>query len=114
MVTPQRVLLHDGFSVDVSATDQGALAALLRDWSELRPQLAEEAFELRASYVESDLPPDATPDGIWDTMLDASMRCLSAGNYELSCRFTWQKQDDPHVVTFHLEDGQSRGETVDG
>ena len=113
-MTTSNQSLHDGFAAVVEFDDQNLLAFLVRDWSTLQPLLEEDAFELQRNYLESALPPSATQQQVWATMVNPIVTCLDDGNYELSCRFTWQKPSDSHSVTFYIEDGEPRGHSIDG
>ena len=106
--------LHDGFAPVIDCDDQRVLASLTRAWPTLRPLVEEEAFELQRNYLESALPSSATRSHVWNTMVDPTVTCLGDGNYELSCRFTWQNPGDSHVVTFYVEGGELRGHSFDG
>ena len=106
--------LHQGFSPLIEFEDQDAFSALVRDWPKLKPLREVDACELQSNYL--DVPPaaSATRPRIWDMMLDPTIRCLADGNYELTCRFTWQKEKNLHTVTFYVEDGEPRGSSIDG
>lgn len=43
-----------------------------------------------------------------------SVRVHTKSDFEVSLRFTWQEADDPHIVTFYVEDGQCLTHSVDG
>jgi hypothetical protein len=114
------VELHDGFCADVwlGPTERSpktvAYRALMKDWPRLRKEIEQEAFELQGNYLEQRLPKDATVTRVWTTMREPVVRCVSAGNYELCVTFTWQAEDDPHTVTFYIENGVARGCSIDG
>jgi len=112
-MTTRTHALHAGFSPLVELDDEGAFSALLRDWPRLKPLLEQDASELQSNYL--DTPPTAA-DGprVWEAMLEPEIRCLAEGNYELTCRFTWQAAGDDHTVTFYIEDGEPRGSSIDG
>ena len=113
-MTPHTHTLHVGFSPVVEAADDDAFSALVRDWPKLKPLVEEDAAELQSNYLDAPPAAAATRPRIWDAMLEPSIRCLADGNYELTCRFTWQTNDDPHTVTFYVEDGEPRGSSIDG
>ena len=106
--------LHPGFSPLIESEDPDAFSALARDWPKLKPLLEVDACELQSNYLDAPPAAAAARPRIWDTMLEPTARCLSDGNYELTCRFTWQKKDDLHIVTFYVVDGEPRGSSVDG
>jgi len=108
----QRVALHDGIVVEVTFEQAQTLEALRRDWPRLQPLLARDALELQSNYLGR--PPSAAmPAQVWQTMADPAVTCLSDGNYELSCRFTWQAAGDALTVTFFVEDGEPTGSSID-
>ena len=113
-MTASTHLLHQGFSPRVEFDEQEAFSALLRDWPKLKPQLEEDACELQSNYLDAPPAAAATRSRIWDAMLEPTIRCLADGNYELTCRFTWQAAGDDHTVTFYVEDGEPRGSSIDG
>ena len=106
--------LHQGFSPLIEREEEEAFSALLRDWRKLKPLIEEQACELQSNYLDAPPADDATRLRIWDAMLEPTIRCLADGNYELTCRFTWQKGDDLHTVTFYVVNGEPCGSSVDG
>jgi len=54
------------------------------------------------------------PIACWGTEEVMSVRVRSKADFEISLRFAWQEAEDPHVVTFYIEDGECLTHSVDG
>ena len=50
----------------------------------------------------------------WSDVVQPSLVPSSAEAWELTCRFAWQPDDDPHFFNFTIVGDQTQGFTVDG
>ena len=89
---------------------------LQNEWSEVLELFEEQACQFYAPYADAvpSVPKFETSEQFWETSILLSVRVFSTKTYSVTMRFTWQEDDDPHEITFYVEDGVCLTHTVDG
>lgn len=85
-------------------------------WPRVLDLIADQAFDFYEPYRDAvaSVPKFESPGAMWGTEVLSSVRVRSKDDFEVSLRFAWQEEDDPHVITFYVEDGRCRTHSVDG
>ena len=114
--TPIEVCLADGSD---DGPSQAALAGydwIESNWQQVRDLIQEQAFRFYEPYADAvdGVPAFDAPEQLWGTEVVLSVRVFSKDDFTVTLRFRWQEEEDPHVVTFYVEDGQCETHSVDG
>ena len=98
---------------------QEALVAydwLSSHWADVFRLIEGQAFAFYEPYRDavSSVPEFASPHLLLGTEEVCGVRVRSKDDFEISLRIAWQEAEDPHVITFYVEDGQCLTHSVDG
>lgn len=85
-------------------------------WPEVFRIFEDQAFAFYEPYRDAvpSVPQFDTPGALLGTEQLSSVRVFSKMLFEVSLRFQWQEAEDPHTITFYIEDGVCRTHSVDG
>jgi len=99
-----------------STTASEALMRLLEDPSHLKALIQGHLFELWQNYFSESEPPDKleSAEAIWGTGTWISLDVTDEENLSATFTFSWQAEQDDHLVTVYIEDGAVAGSSIDG
>ena len=114
--TAIEVCLADGSDEGPSQDALAGYEWLESHWQQVRGLIQEQAFDYYEPYAETvdGVPSFETPEELWGTEVVLSVRVSSKADFTVTLRFTWQEDDDPHDVTFYVENGGCTTHSVDG
>lgn len=104
-------------------TDDGPSQAALSgyewvesNWQEVCSLIQDQAFEFYEPYAAAvdGVPSFDTPSQLWGTEVLLSIRVFAEDDFTVTLRFNWQEDDDPHEITFYVEDGRCETHSADG
>ena len=113
---PIAVCLAEGSSAGPSAEASAGFDWIAANWSSVLTLIQSQAFQFYEPYLEAvpGTPDFQEPEQIWGTEILSSVRVTAEDEFEVTMRFVWQADADPHEVTFYVENGQCESHTVDG
>ena len=93
-----------------------ALEQFIGDPSRLKSPVQSDFFELWQNYFSDMAPPAVleTAEGIWGTEEWVALDITDAQNYSVTLTFNWQAEEDGHLVTVYIQNGESAGSSIDG
>lgn len=114
--SPIEVCLADGSDDGPSQAALSGYEWLESHWQEVLGLIQEQAFAFYEPYVDAvpSAPKIDTPKQLWGTEVLLSVRVFSKDDFTVTMRFAWQDDDDPHAITFYVEDGKCETHSVDG
>ena len=114
--TPIAVCLADGPDDGPSQAALSGYDWLESNWPEVLRLIQDQAFEFYESYADAvaGVPPFNTPEQLWGSESLLSVRVFSKDDFTVTMRFIWQEDQDPHEITFYVEDGGCETHSVDG
>ncbi len=85
-------------------------------WQEVLGLIQNQAFDFYEPYADAvaGVPAFDSPEQLWGTETLLSVRVFTKDDFTVTMRFTWQKDQDLHEITFHVEDGRCETHSVDG
>ena len=86
------------------------------NWPEVLNIISDQAFEFYQPYADAvaTVPTFDSPKAIWGTEQLINLRIFAKDDFTVSMRFSWQEDQDPHEITFYVEEGQCLTHSVDG
>jgi hypothetical protein len=102
----------DGPSADALA----GYAWVASHWADVFRLIEDQAFQFYVPYRDAvaGIPQFASGRALVGTEELSSVRVHSKTDFEISLRFAWQEAEDPHLITFYIEEGECRTHSVDG
>lgn len=85
-------------------------------WSEVLGLVQDQAFDFYGPYADAvtGVPVFDAPEQLWGTETVLSVRVFAKDDFTVTMRFSWQEEQDPHEVTFYVEDSRCDTHSVDG
>ena len=114
--SPIEVWLAGGSGSGPSEAALSGYDWLQSHWEHVRGMIQDEAFRFYESYADAvaGVPTFDDPEQLWGTEVLLSIDVFSKDRFSVTLRFAWQKDEDPHEVTFYVEDGRCRTHSADG
>lgn len=113
---PIAVCLADGSDDRPSKEALSGYDWIESHWREVLVLIQDQAFEFYKPYADAvaAVPEFESPEQLWGTEVLLNVRVFSKDEYTVTFRFRWQQEQDPHEITFYVEDGRCKTHSVDG
>ena len=113
---PIQVCLANGTDDGPSGRANAGYGWIAANWGEVLQTVEDQAFEFYRPYADAvaSVPSFRQPSDLWGTERLLSLRIFAADDFTVTLRFDWQEPDDPHEITFYVEDGICNTYTADG
>lgn len=113
---PIAVCLAEGTDDGPSQAALSGYGWIESHWQEVHRLIQEQAFRFYKPYAAAveGVPTIDGPEQLWGTEVLLSVRVFSKDDFTVTLRFTWQEHEDPHEITFYVEEGRCKTHSVDG
>jgi hypothetical protein len=114
--TPIAVCLADGSDDGPSAAALSGYDWIESHWPEVLELIQDQAFDFYRPYAVAiaGVPAFDSAGQLWGSEVLLGVRVFSNDDFTVTLRFTWQEDQDPHEITFFVEEGRCETHSVDG
>lgn len=114
--TPVEVCLAGGSETGPSQAALSGYDWIESHWQKVLVLMQDQAFDFYEPYADAvaSVPVIDTSTQLWGTESILNVRVFAKDDFSVTMRFTWQEDEDPHEVTFYVEDGKCEVHSVDG